>query len=126
MAIQRKVQRSIKIAGEIKIDMMMKLTNCTRNRLATAPKINLFCRLWKNKRHSNLLTFHGIHLGLQIILLLKLNWLGSSRRRLDLMEGKEEVEEDSEEKRKVEFEAKHSVICCDVQLFRISHFLQLE
>ena len=42
------------------------------------------------------------------------------------MEGKEEVEEDSEEKRKVEFEAKHSVICCDVQLFRISHFLQLE
>ena len=103
------------------MDMTM---NCTRNRLATAPKINLFCRLWKNKRHSNLLTFRGIHL--RFILLLELNWLGSSRRRLDLMEGKEKVEEDSEEKRKVEFEAKHSVICFDVQLFRISHFLQLE
>ena len=97
MAIQRKVQKvDFKIAGGIKIDMMMKLTNCTRNRLATAPKINLFCRLWKNKRHSILLTFHGIHLGLQIILLLELSWLDSSRRRLDLMEGKEEVEEDSE------------------------------
>ena len=42
------------------------------------------------------------------------------------MEGKEEEEEDSKEKRKGEFEAKHSGICFDFQLFRISHFLQLE
>ena len=71
----------------------------TLNRLATAPKMNLFCRLWKYNRSFNISHCQQMQPFLKICLWIHLGKveLIGSRCRLDMV-GKEKEEEEEEEK----------------------------